>query len=317
MDRDELFIELCQNSKLLTAAQIEECRKLQSMLSENGFSLTFSEIVAKKEILNPHQLRLVNVAIRYEEMRQVDVELGDFILRKGFLPIEKLNECLSAQETPYREGRHFPRLEDLLVQKGHLNAQQLHVILRAWEQLDQVSAIGKPGSSPRMPRMQPAVPPQETKTTTLSKLPTAPLKPPAPPLFDRKTLETGLLMDGLKVTVRRSRIKDKESELTVHILELQGSLDGHSSRKLDSYVNSLIDSQAVRLVADCKKLDYISSAGIGVLAGAVKRCRDAKGDFRVCSVNDKVNKIMGLVGIQSIMRFYADERGAIMSFKYS
>jgi anti-sigma B factor antagonist len=315
MDRDDLFIELCQNSKLLTAAQIEECRKLQTMLSENGFTLTFSEIVAKKEILNPHQLRLVNVAIRYEEMRQVDIELGDFILRKGFLPIEKLNECLSAQEGPYREGRHFPRLEDLLVQKGHLNAQQLHVILRAWEQLGQVSAVGKPGSSPRMPRMHPAVPPPEPKPGPAP--PKLPPKPPGPPLFDRKTLETGLLMDTLKVTVRRSRIKDGEGELTVHILELQGSLDGHSSRKLDSYMNSLIDSQAVRLVADCTKLDYISSAGIGVLTGAVKRCRDAKGDLRICSVGDKVNKIMGLVGIQSIMRFYADDRGAIMSFKYS
>ena len=312
MDRDELFIELCQNSKLLTAAQIEECRKLQSMLSENGFTLGFSEIVAKKEILNPHQLRLVNVAIRYEEMRQVDVELGDFILRKGFLPIEKLNECLSAQEVPYREGRHFPRLEDLLLQKGHLNSQQLHVILRAWEQLGEISQIGKPGSSPRMPKMQPAVPPPEPKAAAA-----APPKPPPVPLFDRKTLESGLLMDGLKVTVRRSRIKDKESELTVHILELQGSLDGHSSRKLDSYINSLIDSQAVRLVADCKRLEYISSAGIGVLTGAVKRCRDAKGDLRICSVAEKVNKIMGLVGIQSIMRFYADERGAIMSFKYT
>ena len=315
MDRDDLFVELCQNSRLLTAAQIEECRKLQSMLSDNGFALTFSEIVAKKELLNPHQLRLVNVAIRYEEMRQVDVELGDFILRKGFLPIEKLNECLSAQEALYREGRHFPRLEDLLVQKGHLNAQQLHVILRAWEQLDQMTAVGKPGSSPRMPKMQPAVPPPEPKAVPAAPKP-AP-KPPAPPLFDRKTLEAGLLMDTLKVTVRRSRIKDGEGELTVHILELQGSLDGHSSRKLDSYVNSLIDSQAVRLVADCRKLDYISSAGIGVLTGAVKRCRDAKGDLRVCSVNEKVNKIMGLVGIHSIMRFYADDRGAIMSFKYS
>ena len=310
MDRDELFIDLCQKSKLLTDLQIEECQKLQSMLSENGFTLTFSEIVAKKEVLNPSQLRLINVAIRYEEMRQVDVELGDFILRKGFLPIEKLNECLTAQEAPYREGRHFPRLEDLLVQKGHLNGQQLHVILRAWEQLDQATAVGKPGSSARIPRTQPAVPPQQAK-------PAAPPKPPAPPLFDRKTLETGLLMDGLKVTVRRSRIKDKEGELTVHILELQGSLDGHSSRKLDSYVNSLIDSDAVRLVADCKRLDYISSAGIGVLTGAVKRCRDAKGDFRICNVAERVNKIMGLVGIQSIIRFYADERGAIMSFKYS
>jgi anti-sigma B factor antagonist len=316
MDRDQLFTDLCLKSKLLTPPQIEECRKLQSMLSENGFTLPLSEIVTKKELLNPDQVRLVNVGIRYEEQRQVDVELGDFILRKGFLPIEKLNECLTAQEAPYKEGRHFPRLEDLLLQKGHLTSQQLHVILRAWEQLGEVSAIGKPGSSPRMPKMQPAVPPPETKAKVEPARPPPPPKP-AVPLFDKKTLETGLNMDTLKVNVRRSKLKEGPGELTVTVLELQGSLDGHSSRKLDIYVNSLIDSEAVRLVADCRKLEYISSAGIGVLTGAVKRCRDAKGDLRICNVGEKVSKIMNLVGLQSIIRLYADDRGAIMSFKYS
>jgi len=315
MDRDQLFVDLCLKSKLLTTAQVEECRKLQSMLSDNGFALPLSEIVGKKELLNPSQIRLVNVGIRYEEQREVDVELGDFILRKGFLPIEKLNECLTAQELPYKEGRHFPRLEDLLIQKGHLTPQQLHVILRAYAQLGEVSAIGKPGSSPRMPKMQPAVPPPEPKVKP--EAPPAPPPKPVAPLFDKKTLETGLNMDTLKVNVRRSKMREGTGEITVHVLELQGSLDGHSSRKLDIYVNSLIDSEAVRLVADCRKLEYISSAGIGVLTGAVKRCRDGKGDLRICNVTEKVSKIINLVGLQSIIRLYADDRGAIMSFKYS
>ncbi len=307
MDRDELFIDLCLKSKLLNAAQIEDCRRLKAMLAENGFSITVPEVVAKKELLSADQARLVSVSIRYEEMRENDLSLGDFILRKGFLAPEKLNECLSAQEAPYREGRHFPRLEDLLIQKGHLSTQQIHVVLRAWEQLD--PAGKKPGSSPRMPRIHPSVPPPEpaTKAPPLS-------KPPA--ILDRKTIEAGLVMENLKVTLRKSRIKDAAGEMTIHILELTGSLDGHSSRQLDTYLSDLIDSDAVRLVADCRKLEYISSAGIGVLTGAVKQCRDGKGDLRVCNVNEKVSKIMNLVGMHSIVRFYNDDRGAIMSFKY-
>lgn len=307
MDRDELFIDLCLKSKLLNAAQVEDCRKLKAMLAENGFSITVPEVVAKKELLNADQARLVNVSIRYEEMRETDLSLGDFILRKGFLAPEKLNECLSAQEAPYREGRHFPRLEDLLVQKGHLSTPQLHVILRAWDQLD--PAGKKPGSSPRMPRIQPSVPPPDAA----AKAPPA-SKPPA--ILDRKTIEAGLVMENLKVTLRKSRLKDAAGEMTIHVLELTGSLDGHSSRQLDAYLSDLIDSDAVRLVADCRKLEYISSAGIGVLTGAVKQCRDGKGDLRVCNVNEKVSKIMNLVGMHSIVRFYNDDRGAIMSFKY-
>lgn len=312
MDRDELFIDLCLRAKLLNAAQVEDCRKLKAMLAENGFTIAVPEVVAKKELLTPDQVRLVNVSIRYEEMRENDVSLGDFILRKGFLPAEKLKECLSAQEAPYKEGRHFPRLEDLLVQKGHLTLQQLHVILRAWEQLDQ-DVAKKPGSSPRVPRLQPAVPPPAAPAPkTLSRAP--PPRAPAP--ADRKALEAGFTAENLKVSLRRSRLKDPAGEILVHVLEFTGSLDGHSSRRLDSYLSELIESGAVRLVADCKGMEYISSAGIGVLTGAVKQCRDEKGDLRVCNVNEKVVKIMGLVGMQSIVRFYADDRGAIMSFKY-
>ena len=127
MDRDELFIDLCLKAKLLSSEQIEECRRLRTMLAENGFTITIPEVVAKKELLSADQLRLVNVSIRYEEMRENDLALGDFILRKGFLAPEKLNECLTAQEAPWREGRHFPRLDELLVQKGHLTSPQLHV----------------------------------------------------------------------------------------------------------------------------------------------------------------------------------------------
>jgi anti-anti-sigma factor len=314
MNRDDLFIDLCLKAKLLNAEQIEECKRLRSMLSDNGFNLVLSEIVAKKELLNPDQIRLVNVAIRYEERRGHDLELGDFILRKGFLPAEKVNECLTAQEAPYKEGRHFLRLEDVLLQKAHLTPQQLHVILRAWEQLDP-AVRGKPGSSPRVPRIQPAVPPPDKLAEPAPAAP-APKSPAPKPQVISKTLDAGLSMDTLKVTLRKSRLRDGAGEMVIHVLELTGSLDGISSRKFDAYVNDLIDSQAVRLVMDCKKLDYISSAGIGVMTGTVKRCRDAQGDLRICSVPPKVSKIMNLVGIQSIMRIYADDRGAIMSFKY-
>ena len=159
--------------------------------------------------------------------------------------------------------------------------------------------------------MQPAVPPPEPSA---SKAAPPPNKPPT--ILERKTIEAGLVMEGLRVTLRKSRLRDASGEMTIHILELTGSLDGHSSRQLDAYLSNLIDADGVRLVADCKKLEYISSAGIGVLTGAVKQCRDAKGDLRICNVNDKVSKIMNLVGMQTIVRFYNDDRGAIMSFKY-
>jgi anti-anti-sigma factor len=303
MNRDELFMEIAVKAKLLTPAQIEDAKKLRAMLARQQFALSLPEIVAKKEFLNPHQVRFIHIAIRYEELRENDVDLADFILQKGFLPLEKLNEALSAQDAAYREGRHFPRLEDLLVQKKHLTPQQLHVVLRAWEQLD---GKAREGSSPRVPRPQPSVPPPQ---------PAAPSPPPKPVQLDRK-LEQGLALENLRVVLRKSRVREGASETLVFILDLAGSLDGHSSRRFDLYLNDLIEAGVFRMVIACEKLEYISSAGIGVLAGAVKRCRDESGDLRLASVDERVKKIIGLVGLQSLVRIYDNERGAVMSFKY-
>lgn len=299
MTRDELFIDLALKAKLLTPEQLEDCRKLREMLDENSFSISLPEIVAKKEYLSPAQLRLISIAIRYEELKREDEALGGFITRKGFLPQDRINECLSAQEIPFKEGRHFPRLEEMLTQKGYLTPQQVHVILRAREQLEQRDR--EPGSSPRVPQTQPSLPPPE------------PDRPPRPLAPSLRALETGLNLDTLKVVFRRSRI---QGETYAAVLELVGSFDGHTAMKFDEYLRALTDAGFVHLIFACEKLGYISSAGIGVLAGTIKRCRDGKGDLRLCSVDDKMRRVMQIIGLLSLVRSYENERAAVASFKY-
>ncbi len=305
MSRNDLFVDLAVKVKFLTAGQLEDCRKLQGLLSQNGFALTLPEILIRKEYLNRDQARMINMAIRYDEMREEDTALGAFIARKGFLAQDKITDCLGAQEVPYRDGRHFPRLQDILLQRNHLTPQQVHVILRAYQQLDAgPGAKASEGSSPRIPVPQPAVPPPEPARAPVS-------------AGALKSMEAGLQLDLLKVAFRKARVKDGQAgDRVVHILEIQGMLDGHTFRRFDQYLNSVIDGDAVQLVLNCDKLDYVSSAGLGVLAGAAKRCRDRQGDLRLCNVSEKVKKIINLVGLQSVLRMYDAERGALMSFRF-
>ncbi len=299
MTRDELFIDLAVRTKLLTPAQLDDCRRLREMLADNSFSLTLSEIVAKKEFLNPDQVRMINISIRYEEQKKDDEALAAFILRKGFLPQDRIAECLSAQELPFKEGRHFPRLEEQLVQKGHLTPQQMSVILRAREQLDQAGKT--PGSSPHVPRTVPAVPPPEP--------PPPPRRTPVSP----RVLEAGLKQDTLNVVFRKAKI---HGDTYAAVLELIGSLDGHTSMKFDEYLNAVTAAGFASIVLVCERLDYLSSAGIGVLAGTIKRCREGKGDLRLCCVDDKMRRVMQLIGLLSLVRVYDNERGAINSLKF-
>jgi anti-sigma B factor antagonist len=118
------------------------------------------------------------------------------------------------------------------------------------------------------------------------------------------------------VTIRKARLRIGSADCAIHVLDFKGSLGGETFRGCDDWITALIEAGAIRLVACCTELDYLSSAGIGVLAGAVKRCRDAGGDLRFCAVDEDLRKVLQLVGLEALVRSYDTERGAVMSFKY-
>lgn len=322
-NRDERFIETALKAGLLTPDQVEDCRKLRGVLSQNAFAISLPEIVVRKEILNPDQVRLINVAIRYEETREDDIKLGGFISRKGFLPKERVDECLTLQETPWREGRHFPRLGDLLVQKGYLTPQQLHVISRAREQLD-ARPVPRT-SSPSLPAV-PSLPPPEPPAPEPAPAASAPAPdveeaqfeaPAEKPAVEPVKIEKGLRMPQLKVTARRPNLREAGGDLGVWVMEAKGVLDGHTFERFEKYILGAIEAGNAKLVLNCEGVSYISSAGIGVLSGAVKLSRDRDGDIRLCNVTEPVKKVLEMLGLHGTVRSYGVEKAAVLSFKYS
>lgn len=306
MSRDELFVTLAVRAKLLTASQIEDAKKLQAILSENGFTLSLPEILAKKEYLNADQVRLLNLAVRYEDARRDDHELGNFLVRNGFVAEEKVRDCLNAQELDYLEGRLFPRLKDLLVDRAHMSLHQFELIERARRHIEPAR---KP-SSAMLPSLKSFGVPAPAALKPLSSQ-----RVPAP--LDPKAMAAGLSLDSLKVAYRRNTLPEGPSgPLDISTLDLEGLLDGHTFKKFAEYLNGIIDAGIFHVILNCEKLDYVSSAGIGILAGATKRCRDAGGDLRLSGVQEKVLKVISLVGLQSLLRMYDNERGAVLSFKF-
>ena len=308
--RDDLFLDLAVKAKFLTPEQIDDCRRLQGILSQNAFALSLREIVAKKDFLTADQLRVLNMAVRYEEQRVDDRAFGEFMVQKGFLRREQLSELQSMQEGPYREGRHYPRVEDLAVNRGYLTPPQLHVMLRVREQLaapPAPAAGAGGGSSPRIPVVQPAIPP-----------PAAPAAPRSVSAGDLKALESGLRLEALSVAYRKIKVRDGSGPAAlVHVIDLDGALDAYTSKKFDAYLGDLVAAGGTQIVLGCGKLEYLSSAGIGALTGATKRCRDLGGDVRLAAVPEKIQKIVDMIGLPSLLRTYDGERGAVMSFKYA
>ena len=283
--RDELFISLALRAKFITPDQVEACKKIRDMLAKSGLAPMLPEILLKQEFLNAAQVRILTIAARYEEMRLEDEAFGDYLIRKGHLEEVKVSACLEAQGHSFDEGAEFPRLRDLLLQRGYFTVEQLAVVLKARH-------LARPAAVAVRPQAEP--PPRSVSPKLL------------------KQLEAGLKQDTLKVVFRKIRIVD---DLYAAVLALSGSLDGHTSIKFDEYLQATTGAGFSHLILDCGKLEYISSAGIGVLAATIKRCRDGKGDIRLCSVEDKMRRVMQIIGLLSLVKTYDDEKTAAASFK--
>ena len=59
---------------------------------------------------------------------------------------------------------------------------------------------------------------------------------------------------------------------------LPSKVDVDNSKDLWFYLNTIITGGALKIFLDMKKLDYIDSAGIGVIINAAKMIRLKKGD---------------------------------------
>ena len=109
-----------------------------------------------------------------------------------------------------------------------------------------------------------------------------------------------------------SKIRQIEPNLTV--VELSGHLNlGNELMSLESAVKRLIDEGARKLVIDVTKLDYIDSAGIGMLVGCNGHMDRAGGKMRVAGAHGTVAKSFEVVHMDRIMSLDGDVDTAIQN----
>jgi anti-anti-sigma factor len=95
------------------------------------------------------------------------------------------------------------------------------------------------------------------------------------------------------------RITEERGEGTgVLVLALAGRIGAASAARLDAALTEAVSRGDRRLVIDMAEVDYISSAGLKVLAAAVHRCAAAGGAFVACGLLDPVRIALDLGGVE-------------------
>lgn len=97
------------------------------------------------------------------------------------------------------------------------------------------------------------------------------------------------------------------------ILKLSGSLDAHTVNQLEETLAQCVAQGQVWLIFDLGGLDYVSSAGMGLLIGRLDEVRAKGGDLVVAAARPNVHKVFQILGFDKIFRLFHDVEAAVVA----
>lgn len=98
-----------------------------------------------------------------------------------------------------------------------------------------------------------------------------------------------------------------EDTLTI---TLDGELDASSAVLLDNELNKPELLNYRKVLVDCQRLSYISSAGLGVFISHLQRLQDANMKLVFFNMQEKVFNVFEILGLDSLMNIVATEQEA-------
>jgi anti-sigma B factor antagonist len=99
------------------------------------------------------------------------------------------------------------------------------------------------------------------------------------------------------------------------VIDLSGDLDAHTASQLERTIQELCDNAQYKIVVNFSKLNYISSAGLGVFMGFIDDVRAKGGDIKLSNMSGKIFQVFDLLGFPLLYEIYEDEAEALEKFK--
>lgn len=93
-----------------------------------------------------------------------------------------------------------------------------------------------------------------------------------------------------------------------------GDLDANTSLDMDTLIQESIDREVYNLHIDCHRLEYISSAGLGVFISFMDELSSHGGKFIFSQMNDNVFKVFQLLGLERLMKIVKTSKEAEEAF---
>lgn len=101
------------------------------------------------------------------------------------------------------------------------------------------------------------------------------------------------------------------------IITIEGFVDAHTAPQFENAIQSEIDAGRHFIIVNCEKLNYISSAGLGVFMSFIEEVRERGGDIKICGLAPKVKHTFEILGFQDLFEMLDDQPAAVARFTAS
>lgn len=110
------------------------------------------------------------------------------------------------------------------------------------------------------------------------------------------------------------KIEDEEID-GVAVVSASGEIDVATAPPLRDRLQALTTSGKSTVVVDLLGVTFLDSTALGVLVGALKRCREAGGDLPLVIEEPRILKVFEITGLTGVFPIFESVRDAVGSVK--
>ena len=86
-----------------------------------------------------------------------------------------------------------------------------------------------------------------------------------------------------------------------YIITIDGDVDASSSIRLDEAISKAVEEDQQQILIDCLKLNYISSAGLGVFMSYIEELKAKNIRMVLFGLSEKVENVFKVLGLDQLL----------------
>lgn len=103
----------------------------------------------------------------------------------------------------------------------------------------------------------------------------------------------------------------------INVFVLEGRIDTQAAADMDQVLQAAVSEGKRKMVVDMSEVEYISSAGLRVLAAVLVKNREEGGDLKLAALNPRVMRVFRIIGFDMFFSIHDMLEAAIGDFSPS